>query len=89
MKRPALQNKQVVLLRMTFRARKVFGTLKKRNDVSLNQKCFMQHVVWFLISLSLFMLGRSMGKKEKKGKIVFQFALAYLFSCLICKIIKC
>ena len=30
MKRPALQNKQVVVLRMAFRARKVFGTLEKR-----------------------------------------------------------
>ena len=30
MKRPALQNKQVVVLRMAFRARKVFGTFEKR-----------------------------------------------------------
>ena len=30
MKTPALQNKQVVLLRMAFRARKVLGTLEKR-----------------------------------------------------------
>ena len=30
MKRPALQNKQVVLLRMAFRARKVLGTFEKR-----------------------------------------------------------
>ena len=30
MKRPALQNKQVVVLRMTFRARKVLGTFEKR-----------------------------------------------------------
>ena len=29
-KRPALQNKQVVVLRMAFRARKVFGTFEKR-----------------------------------------------------------
>ena len=37
MKRPALQNKQVALLRMAFRARKVLGTLEKQdrgeNDV--------------------------------------------------------
>ena len=30
MKRPALQNKQDVLLRMAFRARKVLGTFEKR-----------------------------------------------------------
>ena len=30
MKRPALQNKQVIVLRMAFRARKVFGTFEKR-----------------------------------------------------------
>ena len=30
MKRPALQNKQVVILRMAFRARKVLGTFDKR-----------------------------------------------------------
>ena len=30
MKTPALQNKQVVLLRMAFRARKVIGTFEKR-----------------------------------------------------------
>ena len=30
MKRPALQNKQVELLRMAFRARKVLGTFEKQ-----------------------------------------------------------
>jgi len=30
MKRPALQNKQVVLLWMAFRARKVLGTFEKQ-----------------------------------------------------------
>ena len=30
MKRPALQNERVVVLRMAFRARKVFGTFEKR-----------------------------------------------------------
>ena len=30
MKRPALQNKQVAVLRMAFRARKVLGTFEKR-----------------------------------------------------------
>ena len=30
MKRPALQNKQVALLRMAFRARKVLGTFEKQ-----------------------------------------------------------
>ena len=34
MKRPGLQNKQVVLLRMAFRARKVLGTFEKRAPVS-------------------------------------------------------
>ena len=33
MKRPALQNKQVVVLRMAFRARKVLGTFEKRFGV--------------------------------------------------------
>ena len=35
MKRPALQNKRVAVLRMAFRARKVFATLKKRASVLL------------------------------------------------------
>ena len=30
MKRPALQNKQILILRMAFRARKVIGTFEKR-----------------------------------------------------------
>ena len=30
MKRPALHNKQVVILRMAFRARKIIGTFEKR-----------------------------------------------------------
>ena len=30
MKRPALHNRQVVVLQMAFRARKVFGTFEKR-----------------------------------------------------------
>ena len=30
MKRPALKNKQVVVLRMAFRARKALGTFEKR-----------------------------------------------------------
>ena len=34
MKRPALRNKQVALLRMAFRARKVLGTLEKQGPVS-------------------------------------------------------
>ena len=33
MKRPALQNKQVVVLRMAFRARKVLGTFEKREKI--------------------------------------------------------
>ena len=33
MKRPALQNKQVGVLRMAFRVRKVFGTFEKRAPV--------------------------------------------------------
>ena len=42
MKRPALQNKQDVLLRMAFRARKVLGTFEKRapglKDIPVVQK---------------------------------------------------
>ena len=38
MKRQALQNKQVGVLRMAFRARKVFGTFEKRApDVSRDE----------------------------------------------------
>ena len=37
MKRSALQNKQVVLLRMAFRARKVFGTFEKRAPGYISQ----------------------------------------------------
>ena len=35
MKRPALKNKQVVLLRIAFRARKVLGTFEKRAPAHL------------------------------------------------------
>ena len=39
MKRPALQNKRVAVLRMAFRARKFFGTFKKRvPDLYLNAR---------------------------------------------------
>ena len=37
MKRPALQNKQVGVLRMAFRARKVFGTFEKRAPGLMDQ----------------------------------------------------
>ena len=37
-KRPALQNKQVVVLRMAFRVRKVLGTLEKRARFSKDPK---------------------------------------------------
>ena len=42
MKRPALQNKQDVLLRMAFRARKVLGTFEKRalGVAKLRNICF-------------------------------------------------
>ena len=40
MKRPALQNNQVVILRMAFRARKVIGTLEKRAPVSQKSRNF-------------------------------------------------
>ena len=42
MKRSALQNKQVAVLRMAFQARKVFGTLEKRAPGHLRE--------WALIS---------------------------------------
>ena len=38
MKRPALQNKQVVHLRMAFRARKVLGTFEKQGAVPIAKK---------------------------------------------------
>ena len=41
-KRPALQNKQVVVLRVAFRARKVIGTFEKRAPGPRN--CFMPAV---------------------------------------------
>ena len=44
MKRPALQNKQVVLLRMAFRARKVLGTFEKRApELSIRGACQKDH----------------------------------------------
>ena len=39
MKRPALQNKQDVLLRMAFRARKVLGTFEKRAPGHRHENC--------------------------------------------------
>ena len=38
MKRPALQNKQVGVLQMAFRARNVFGTLEKRAPGSFDRR---------------------------------------------------
>ena len=38
MKRPALQNEQFVVLRMAFRARKVFGTFEKRAPGRLREE---------------------------------------------------
>ena len=42
MKRPALQNKLVEVLRMAFRARKVFGTFEKRAPGQLPKRELMQ-----------------------------------------------
>ena len=36
MKRPAIQNKQVVVLEMAFRARKVLGTFEKRDPAPIS-----------------------------------------------------
>ena len=36
MKRPALQNKRVGVLRMAYRARKVFGSFEKRAPVPVS-----------------------------------------------------
>ena len=50
MKRPALQNKQVVLLRMAFRAQKVLGTFEKRaleqDGGDQNLGCPIQSFLW-------------------------------------------
>ena len=43
MKRPVLQNKQVVVLRMAFRARKVLGTFEKRPPDDEVETTFLQH----------------------------------------------
>ena len=51
MKRPPLQNKQVVVLRMAFRARKVFGTLEKRAP---GLCCFAVDIHWLQWSLRVF-----------------------------------
>ena len=61
MKRPALQNKQVVLLRIAFRARKILGTFEKRAPGESGKyhqsmkrvirelaSCFAGHVDWDL-----------------------------------------
>ena len=45
MKRPALQNKQVVLLQMAFWARKVLGTYEKRAPLTTKYISFRFHVV--------------------------------------------
>ena len=45
MKRPALQNKQVGVLRMAFRARKVFGTFEKRTPGEFLEKyCIREEI---------------------------------------------
>ena len=50
MKRPALQNKQVVVLQLAFRARKVLGTFEKRapevSEGQLNRMITMQSFVF-------------------------------------------
>ena len=69
MKRPALQNKQVAVLRMAFRARKVLGTFEKRapgllfgsSRSSLVQKCgfkLRHHDVLNVQSFAKSVLGR-------------------------------
>ena len=44
MKGPALQNKQVGVLRMAFRARKVVGTLEKEAPGVMYYKCILTGV---------------------------------------------
>ena len=48
MKRSALQNKQVVVLRMGFRARKVFGTFEKQTPdrIKLSDTSFWYQREW-------------------------------------------
>ena len=46
MKRPALQKKQVVILRMAFRARKVLGTFEKRAPEVHNSEVSMSVIFW-------------------------------------------
>ena len=57
-KRPALQNKQVVVLRMAFRARKVLGTFEKRapaqNEEGVSPTCVCKVQVLKFASYSLW-----------------------------------
>ena len=55
-KRPALQNKQFVVLRMAFRARKVLGNSEKRAPGSLSAKQIYPRMHWgFSITRLLFL----------------------------------
>ena len=54
MKKPALQNKDVGVLGMAFRARKVFGTFEKRSP---GQNC---------ITCIIYTNGKSLRQNEKK-----------------------
>ena len=63
MERPALQNKQVVILRMAFRARKVLGIFEKRapgligsnvgNNYPVGKLLYIGKALFQLIELSI------------------------------------
>ena len=66
MKRPALQNKQVALLRMAFRTRKVLGTFEKQGP-GPNFK-----------GLSLYYLSSADNWEDHTLKIRFNLRLKYM-----------
>ena len=71
MRRPALQNKQVVILRMAFRVRKVIGTFEKRAPGTL---LFASARIFICLFLFLFCFpgALSIAKNISKYKVMLE-----------------
>ena len=71
MKRSALQNKQVVILRMAFRARKVLGTFEKRTPGHHIADTGIHILVRFSSNfVAIFMLCSEVVRLKRKGNYI-------------------
>ena len=74
MKRPALQDKEVVVLRMAFRARKVFGTFEKQGPRLLvrsgGQNNAPSMFIMITIMITTSVLSRAPDWKDQKSNYI-------------------